>query len=90
VPIPSTSRHFFSFFNLLPQENGQFVCRATVSTFGFMESNLRQGQLQFESIGYGDTDFEAVLSSLESLVRLMQNHHQDGNQTWESSGYYGN
>jgi ATP-dependent Clp protease ATP-binding subunit ClpA len=50
----------------LPQENGRWV--AQVSAFGSSNSP------NFRSIAYGDSDFKAIASALESLVQLYRNY----------------
>lgn len=47
---------------VLPQESGRFVCEAHAS------GNLSSG-IDFSCIAYGDSEFHAIASALESLAR---------------------
>lgn len=54
--------------NALPQETGRWV--AQVSASGFLDGP------SFSSIDYGDTEFEAIASALESLARMYRDFRQ--------------
>ena len=52
----------------LPQETGRWVAQVSASSFLDGPS--------FRSVGYGDTEFEAIASALESLARMYRDYKQ--------------
>lgn len=67
--IPPTERNAPKHLSVhtLPQESGRHV--AEVSSWG----NILHGP-NFTSIGYGDTEFEAIAQALESLARMYRDY----------------
>ena len=51
----------------LPQENGRWVAQVNASSTGLDGA-------RFRSIGYGDSDFEAIANALESLARMYRDY----------------
>ncbi len=66
--IPPVSRAAPKFVNVttLPQETGRWVAQVSASS-------ILDGP-SFSSIDYGDTEFEAIASALESLARMYRNY----------------
>ncbi len=66
--IPPLSRAVPQLLNVttLPQDTGRWV--AQVNASGFLDGP------SFRCVGYGDTEFEAIASALESLARMYRNY----------------
>lgn len=66
--IPSVSRTAPTMLSVttLPQETGRWV--AQVNASGVLDGP------RFRSIGYGDSEFQAIAQALESLARMYQDY----------------
>lgn len=53
--------------NVLPQESGRWVAQVNAG------GNVLDGP-RFKSIGYGDSDFQAIASALESVARMYRDY----------------
>lgn len=59
------------YITCLPQESGRFVCEARAS------GNFSSG-IDFNSVAYGGTEFQAIAEALESLARMYRDYRGRG------------